>query len=64
MHTRPSLPQALLFLKQHSSHSSDAADSIKEYYNLKDTGQHFLAARYVVDIVDHFNHITEAVYNG
>ncbi len=52
MHKRPSLLEAKALLNQH------APDVMKEYYTLIGTHGEFFAARYLVDIVDHYNHIT------
>jgi len=52
MHKRPSLSEAKALLNQH------APDIMKEYKTLKKTHGEFFAARYIVDIVDHYNHIT------
>lgn len=52
MHKRPSLSEANALLYQH------APDIMKEYETLKTTHGEFFAARYIVDIVDHYNHIT------
>ena len=51
MHKRPSLQEAKTFLYQH------APDIIDEYHELIHTHGEFFAARYIVDIVDHFNHL-------
>jgi hypothetical protein len=58
MHKRPTLQEAKLFLTQHSP------DTIQEYVSMKETHGEFFAARYIVDIVDHFNHLQEKVVNG
>ena len=52
MHKRPSLSEAKALLYQH------APDIMKEYETMKTTHGEFFAARYIVDIVDHYNHIT------
>tara|TARA_Y100000592_G_C5377494_1_gene271714 strand:- start:337 stop:519 length:183 start_codon:yes stop_codon:yes gene_type:complete len=52
MHKRPSLSEAKALLSQH------APDIMNEYETLKKTHGEFFAARYIVDIVDHYNHIT------
>jgi len=59
MHKRPSLPEARAFLSQH------APDIIHEYKTLIDTHGEFFAARYIIDIVDHYNHLNNiGVVNG
>lgn len=59
MHKRPSLQEALELLNRYSHISHDCCEALRDYQQLK---QHspFLAARMVVDIVDHYNHITES----
>ena len=52
MHKRPSLSEAKALLNQH------APDIMNEYETMKNTHGEFFAARYIVDIVDHYNHIT------
>tara|TARA_R100000426_G_C4807528_1_gene105140 strand:- start:464 stop:646 length:183 start_codon:yes stop_codon:yes gene_type:complete len=52
MHKRPSLSEAKALLNQH------APEIMKEYETMKITHGEFFAARYIVDIVDHYNHIT------
>ena len=56
MHKRPSLPEAIKLLKKYESYSEDCKSALTDYYRLKQIGEEFLAARMVVDIVDHFNH--------
>ena len=51
MHRRPSLQEAKALLSQH------APDIMQEYKELIVTHGEFFAARYIVDIVDHYNHI-------
>jgi len=59
MHKRPSLSEARAFLSQH------APDIIQEYTTLIDTHGEFFAARYIIDIVDHYNHLNNiGVVNG
>ena len=58
MHKRPSLPEARAFLSQH------APDIMQEYYELVESHGEFFAARYIVDIVDHYNHLMEKAANG
>lgn len=59
MHKRPSLSEAKAFLTQH------APDIMQEYRELLDTHGEFFAARYIVDIVDHYNHLNNVgVVNG
>jgi len=59
MHKRPSLPEAKAFLTQH------APDIMDEYRELLATHGEFFAARYIVDIVDHYNHLNNVgVVNG
>ena len=59
MHNRPTLQEAKALLSQH------APDVMQEYAELKRTHGEFFAARYIVDIVDHYNHINNiGVVNG
>ena len=59
MHRRPSLQEAKALLSQH------ATDIMQEYKELIVTHGEFFAARYIVDIVDHYNHINNiGVANG
>ena len=58
MHKRPSLQEAKAILSPHSP------DTINEYETLKLSHGEFFAARFIVDIVDHFNHLQEKVANG
>ena len=59
MHKRPTLQEAKALLSQH------APDIMQEYVELKRTHGEFFAARYIVDIVDHYNHINNiGVVNG
>lgn len=58
MHKRPSLAEAKAILMQHSP------DTMIEYENMKTTHGEFFAARFIVDIVDHFNHLQEKAANG
>ena len=53
MHKRPSLSEAKALLNQH------APDIMNEYETMKNTHGEFFAARYIVDIVDHYNHLKE-----
>ena len=59
MHKRPSLPQALETLKSSQHENEDIAEALTTYNELVEAGQEFVAARFVVDIVDHFNHLQE-----
>jgi len=58
MHKRPSLAEAKAVLTQHSP------ETMQEYELLKESHGEFFAARFIVDIVDHFNHLQETVANG
>ena len=58
MHKRPSLQEAKAVLTQHSP------DTMEEYYELIDSHGEFFAARFIVDIVDHFNHLQDKAING
>ena len=58
MHKRPSLQEAKAVLSQHSP------ETMNEYEDLKISHGDFFAARFIVDIVDHFNHLQEKVANG
>jgi len=59
MHKRPTLQEAKALLYQHSP------DTMQEYEQLKESHGEFFAARYIVDIVDHYNHINNiGVVNG
>ena len=53
MHKRPSLLEAKAVLSQHSP------ETMNEYYELKESHGEFFAARFIVDIVDHYNHLKE-----
>ena len=53
MHKRPTLFEARAFLTQH------APDIMEEYRELIVSHGEFFAARYIVDIVDHYNHIND-----
>lgn len=53
MHKRPSLLEAKAFLTQH------APDIMQEYSELLISHGEFFAARYIVDIVDHYNHLKQ-----
>lgn len=63
MHKRPSLQEALVILKRYAGISDDCDQALLDYHNIKQYDE-FLAARMVVDIVDHFNHINESRANG
>lgn len=63
MHKRPSLQEALQVLRNLSTFSIDCVEVLEEYADLKSQGQEFLAARLVVDSVDHFYHL-QGVANG
>lgn len=66
MHKRPSLKEALSVLTKLSSINDDCAQALLDYKHMK-TINEFDAARMVVDIVDHYNHIIETqglVFNG
>jgi hypothetical protein len=58
MHKRPSLQEAKAVLTQHSP------DTMQEYEQLKASHGEFFAARFIVDVVDHFNHLQEKAVNG
>ena len=58
MHKRPSLLEAKAILLQHSP------DTMNEYEDLRLSHGDFFAARFIVDIVDHFNHLQEKVASG
>ena len=58
MHKRPSLIEAKAVLTQHSP------ETMQEYELLKISHGEFFAARFIVDIVDHFNHLQEKAING
>lgn len=59
MHKRPSLQEAKTFLSQH------APNIMCEYQELIYSHGEFFAARYIVDIVDHYNHLNNVgVVNG
>jgi hypothetical protein len=53
MHKRPSLSEAKSFLYQH------APDIMDEYDELYQSHGEFFAARFIVDIVDHYNHLND-----
>ena len=59
MHKRPSLQEAKALLYQHSP------NTMLEYEELKHSHGELFAARFIVDIVDHYNHINNVgVING
>ena len=58
MHKRPSLQEAKAILTPHSP------DTMQEYYEMKESHGEFFAARFIVDVVDHFNHLQDKVSNG
>ena len=58
MHKRPSLQEAKAILTQHSP------NTMEEYYELVDSHGEFFAARFIVDIVDHFNHLQDKAINA
>ena len=53
MHKRPTLSEAKAFLQQHSP------ETMAEYRELYHSHGEFFAARFIVDIVDHYNHLKE-----
>jgi hypothetical protein len=55
MHKRPTLPEAKNFLNQHAPHI------MTEYGDLLNTHGEFFAARFIVDIVDHYNHLNNVM---
>ena len=57
MHKRPSLQEAKTILSQHSP------DTMNEYEDLRLSHGDFFAARFIVYIVVHFNHLQEKVAN-
>lgn len=57
MHHRPKLSEALTTLKQLAAFNADAKAAVQEYETIKKSGDEFLAARFVVEIVDLFNHL-------
>lgn len=58
MHRRPSLSEALSVLQSFKNVDKDVASLLEEYYELKNNGEEFLAARLVVESVDYFYHVT------
>lgn len=50
MHKRPSLQEAKTFLSQYSP------ETMQEYHEIKTEHGEFLAARFIVEIVDLHNH--------
>lgn len=56
MHRRPKLLEAIEVLESLTD-NEDALQAIVDYNDLKASGQEFLAARTVVDIVDHYYHL-------
>lgn len=58
MHPRPRLQEALAVLQQH------APDVIEEYHEMCESHGEFFAARFVIDVVDHFNHLMDKAVNG
>jgi hypothetical protein len=59
MHKRPSLSEALTLLRVNNQY-----DVLDEYLQLQDSHGEFFAARFVVDIADHYNHLMEVAVNG
>ncbi len=59
MHKRPSLSEARTLLQVDNQY-----DVLDEYVQLKKSHSEFFAARFVVDIVDHYNHLMEKAANG
>lgn len=59
MHKRPSLSEALTLLRVNNQY-----DVLDEYLKLKNSHGEFFAARFVVDIADHYNHLMEVAVNG
>lgn len=66
MHKRPRLEEALKVLETVSTISTEAAQAIEQYHEMRAQGLIFEACRMVVDIVDQHNHImsTAGVVNG
>jgi hypothetical protein len=54
MKKKSNLQQSINILQQASTYSSEAAELLVDYYDLKKQGQEFLAARLVVDVVEFF----------
>jgi hypothetical protein len=41
-----------------------APDVIEEYHDMCESHGEFFAARFVIDVVDHFNHLMDKAVNG
>ena len=59
MHKRPKLREAIEVLQNLSPANEDCVSALAEYHEMVSNGSEFLAARMVVDIVDHYYHILE-----
>lgn len=55
MKARPSLSEALQILKKYAPHDEDVSYALQEYDSMKHSGQEFMAARFVIEIVQAFN---------
>jgi hypothetical protein len=60
MHKRPKLIEALQVLKSLAHINEECAEALEEYNNFLAQGQEFFAARFVVDIVDHYYHVLDS----
>lgn len=56
MHRRPNLTEALKELTLLAEINEDAKQALEEYYKIKESGDEFLASRFVVEIIDLFYH--------
>ena len=59
MHHRPKLHEAIEVLKTISIYNEDAQTALADYNDFIKNGQEFVAARMVVDIVDHYYHLLD-----
>ncbi len=59
MHKRPRLAEALQTLTALSAISTEAAEAVQQYHDMRAEGMHFEAARMVVDIIDHHYHLLD-----
>lgn len=61
MNKRPSISEALSVINRMSNHSEECVILLQEYSNLKQSGNEFLAARMLVDSVEHFYQSLDAI---
>jgi hypothetical protein len=66
MHKRPKLAEAIQALTSLANISTDAAEALQQYHEMRAEGLDFEACRMVVDIIDHHYHIldTKGIAHG